>query len=91
MKKHLSTILLVLLMLTGICLILYPSVSDYWNSLHQSRAIENYAADVAKMDTAQHEEMRKAAEDYNRVLAEAGHPLEPDQKKKNSFMKACWM
>lgn len=72
MKKHLSTILLVLLMLTGICLMLYPSVSDYWNSLHQSRAIENYAADVAKMDTAQHEEMRKAAEDYNRVLAEQG-------------------
>lgn len=72
MKKHLSTILLVLLMLTGICLMLYPSASDYWNSLHQSRAIAGYVEDVAELDTAQHEEMWKAAENYNEALAEQG-------------------
>lgn len=72
MKKHLSTILLVLLMLTGICLMLYPSASDYWNSLHQSKAIAGYVEDVAELDTAQHEEMWKAAENYNEALAEQG-------------------
>lgn len=72
MKKHLSTILLVLLMLTGICLMLYPSASDYWNSLHQSRAIAGYMEDVAELDTAQHEKMWKAAENYNEALAEQG-------------------
>ena len=35
MKKHLSTILLILVFLTGLSLLLYPTVSDYWNSLHQ--------------------------------------------------------
>ena len=39
LKKNLSTILLVLALIIGLCLLLYPTVSDYWNSLHQSRAI----------------------------------------------------
>ena len=39
MKKRLSTILLILIFLIGLSLLLYPTVSDYWNSLHQSRAI----------------------------------------------------
>lgn len=37
MKKHLSTILLVAVFLLGMCILLYPTVSDYWNSLHQTR------------------------------------------------------
>ena len=39
MKKHLSTIILILVFLVGLSLLLYPTVSDYWNSFHQSRAI----------------------------------------------------
>ena len=51
---------------------LYPSVSDYWNSLHQSRAIATYVKDVGELDETQYEEMWRAAEDYNRSLAETG-------------------
>ena len=32
MKKHLSTIALILVLLAGVSLLLYPTVSDYWNS-----------------------------------------------------------
>ena len=39
MRKHLSTIVLVFLLLIGLSLLLYPTVSDYWNSFHQTRAI----------------------------------------------------
>ena len=46
MKKNRSNIFLVLLLLIGLSLILYPSVSDYWNCFHQSRAIANYAVDL---------------------------------------------
>ncbi len=38
MKKHLSTIVLAAVFLAGVCQLLYPTVSDYWNSLHQTRA-----------------------------------------------------
>ena len=47
MKRNLSTILLILVFFTGLSLLLYPSVSDYWNSLHQSRAIATYAEAAA--------------------------------------------
>ena len=45
-----ATIILALIFLAGLCLILYPAVSDYWNTLHQSRAIADYAKKVAQMD-----------------------------------------
>lgn len=32
MKKHLSTIALILVLLAGVSLLLYPTVSDYWNA-----------------------------------------------------------
>lgn len=42
MKKHLSTLLLAAVFLLGVCIMLYPTASDYWNSLHQTRAIGAY-------------------------------------------------
>ena len=53
MKKHLSTVIFILIFLTGLSLLLYPSVSDYYNSLHQSRAIAAYSADVAGLNDEQ--------------------------------------
>lgn len=68
MKKHLSTILLLLVFLTGLSLLLYPTVSDYWNSLHQSRAITEYAENVAKLDNSLYEQLWNDAQEYNRTL-----------------------
>ena len=44
MKNHLSTILLVLILIIGLSLLLYPTFSDWWNDLHQTKAIANYEA-----------------------------------------------
>ena len=65
-----TTAFLVLLLLAGVSLLLYPSLSDYWNSMHQTRAIASYAETVSQLDTAQYDEMWKVAQDYNRSLAE---------------------
>ena len=70
MKKRISTILLILAFLAGVSLLLYPSVSDYWNSLHASRAVANYAQEVQNMDRTQYDEMWQAAVDYNASLRE---------------------
>lgn len=69
MKKHLPTIALVLVFLTGLGLLLYPSVSDYWNSLHQSRAIASYVEATVSMDNSAYEEAREQAVAYNEKLA----------------------
>ena len=70
MKKHLSTILLVLILLVGVAIMLYPTVSDYVNSLHQSGAVATYAQKVENMDSGQYEEILKAARQYNAELAQ---------------------
>ena len=72
MKK---TILLVFILLIGLSLLLYPSVSDYWNSFHQSRAIATYAGEVAALDDDDYDELWAAAEAYNQRLARRGNPL----------------
>lgn len=71
MKKKTSnfiTVLLVLILLVGLSLLLYPSVSDYWNSFHQSKAITEYAERVANLDEDQYAEIWDAAADYNASL-----------------------
>ena len=72
MKKKSSnfiTAFLVLILLVGLSLLLYPSVSDYWNSLHQSRAIATYAEEVANLDTDKYAELWNAASEFNASIA----------------------
>ena len=67
-KGSFSTIILILVFLAGLSLLLYPTVSDYWNSLHQSRAIAEYAENVAELDDDRYEQLWADAEAYNRTL-----------------------
>lgn len=60
-----STILLVLIMLAGLGVFLYPSVSDWWNSMHATQAIAGYVDAVADMSKEEKAEMMKAAKRYN--------------------------
>lgn len=68
MKKHLSTILLFLIFLIGLSLLLYPTFADWWNSLHQSRAIASYSEAVADIDDDRYKQIWDAAWEYNQSL-----------------------
>ena len=57
-----------LIFLVGLSMLLYPSVSDDWNSLHQSRAITEYAEQVANLDDDRYDELWQEAQDYNKTL-----------------------
>lgn len=67
-KGRISTIILILVFFVGLSLLLYPTVSDYWNSLHQSKAIANYADQVAELDDAVYEQLWADAKTYNQAL-----------------------
>jgi len=67
-----SSRILLLMMVIGIALLIYPSLSDYWNSFHQSRAIRTYAERVARVDSGEYEKMIRDARRYNLVLAANG-------------------
>lgn len=71
-KEQKVNIILCLVILVGIGLISYPSVSDWWNSFHQTRAVASYAAAVSQMKTEDYDRLFAEADDYNRKLAGTG-------------------
>lgn len=89
LKKHMVEIILCLILLAGLCLILYPSISDWWNSFHQSRAIASYVEDVENTSEEERQECLEAAHAYNRMLSQAGNSFilsEEEERKYRSLL-----
>ena len=85
MRKHLSTIVLLFILLIGLSLLLYPTVSDYWNSFHQTKAITTYAENVAALDNASYDAIWDAARQYNRNLCSRGNSFLLSQVQKAEY------
>ena len=68
MKQRIMNLILILILVAGLSLLLYPTVSNWWNSMHQSRAIASYSEAVADIDPAIYEGQRSAAQAYNATI-----------------------
>lgn len=78
MKKKrnvISTAILVVLLLVGLSVMLYPTVSDWWNSRVQTRAIATYNQSVEQMDTGDKERLLMEAHSYNATLSHLTAPF----------------
>ena len=75
-RVSLSTIIAVIILLTGLSVLLYPTVSDYWNSRHQTMAVAKYDETVASMSSEDYEALFAEAEQYNQNLAALPLPFE---------------
>ena len=85
MRKKKSTIVLLLVLLTGLSLLLYPTVSDYWNSFHQTRAIASYIDAVAQLDDESYEQYLEDAREYNQRLLESRNPFLPTEEETEEY------
>ena len=74
-KINSSTIILLTAFLIGLGIVLYPSVSDYINARHQTRAIAGYREAVEDLTEEDYARLRQEADDFNRELEEAGSIL----------------
>lgn len=72
MKKHLITIAIMLMVLIGLSLLLYPTVSDYLNHLGQTRVLDLFREELAQLSEADYTEFLEAAHAYNRKLLSKG-------------------
>ena len=84
-KGNFLNILLVLVFFVGLSLLLYPSVSDYWNSFHQTRAIATYAENVAKLDNNQYDQLWEEARAYNEALCFRSNPYYLSEEQKAQY------
>lgn len=73
-KDNFLTNELVFILIIGLSLLLYPTVSDYWNSFHQSEAVAGYVQKVQDMGQQKKDDMLAAAKSYNQTLAKGVMP-----------------
>ena len=71
-NKNLSTILIGGAFVVGLGLLLYPSITDYWNSFHQTRAIMSYSEAVSNMSREDFDKEISKALNYNAEVAKNG-------------------
>ena len=69
-KGKLSTIFLTLAAALGLSLMLYPSLSDWWNSKVQSGVVATYQEELENLDEDDYAELWKSAKLYNQSLVE---------------------
>ncbi|SKA69801.1 sortase A [Eubacterium uniforme] len=84
-KDRLITGFLVLLIILGLGIFLYPKISDYWNTMVQMRAINTYQEKVSKLEDSEIESLLKQAREYNEKLYGLENPLRNYEKIKNYY------
>lgn len=75
MRSRFSSIILVIMFIIGLCLVLYPSIADYWNHRVQSRAIVDYEAALKNMSKEDYSAYFAAADEYNARLRAIKFPF----------------
>lgn len=84
-NNRITAILLVAVLLAGLSLLLYPLVSNYWNSIHQSQAIAAYMDDVSELDDSTYDTLWEEAQSYNASLLEDENRFFPDEEEQQQY------
>ena len=79
--------IIMVVMLVGIGLLLYPSVANYWNQFHQTRAIMAYNDTVSSLSTEDYEKILNDAKEYNKKLGETGIVWKMSKAQKAEYEK----
>lgn len=75
MKRDKIGLGFVLMLFVGVCVLLYPSVSQYWNSKTQTNAVSDYRDVLESLEKEDYTDFFERAETYNRDLAALKSPL----------------
>ena len=74
MKKNNKTIIMILFFFVGLLVLLYPSISDFYNQKRQSKVIVDYESLLEKYSTNDYTKLFEEADNYNKELASYKHP-----------------
>lgn len=85
MKKKNTTVLFILIFIFGLSLLLYPSLSNYWNSMHSTKAIGSYAEEVATLDEDRYQHLWEDARTYNDELRTRANQYVLDEEQNERY------
>ena len=75
MKKNLTTVLLTLMLLSGVGLLLYPTLAHTYNMIYATHAIDAYENALTELTPEDYDSYFQAADDYNARLRQLPSPL----------------
>lgn len=67
-----SDVLLSFMFVVGLSLLLYPTVSNYWNSFRQTKAVASYEQEVANLKADEYQKIWDDAVQFNQKLVAKG-------------------
>lgn len=80
-KTNITNLILVIMLVAGIFLLVYPTFADWWNSFHATRAIATYTEQIENMNTEEFDRMREEAAVYNeKLLHESNRYIQSDEE-----------
>ncbi|MGI6211120.1 MAG: class C sortase [Anaerovoracaceae bacterium] len=85
LSKNLTIVIIVIALILGIGLMLYPTVSNYINSIRQARAIVAYNDQLNGLTKEQCQQILSRAKAYNKRLAKTGFNWEMSKSQKKDY------
>ena len=68
MKKRLNDLLIIVLFVSGLGFLLYPTISNIYNNINQSKVIADYVKKTSNMNTEEYNNFFEEAKEYNEML-----------------------
>ncbi len=75
MKRDKTGVILVLMLFVGVCVLLYPALSQYWNTKTQTRAVESYQQMLTSVESQDYSVYFDQADRYNEALYKLNVPF----------------
>lgn len=69
-KGKTMSVILVIILIAGLCIFLYPTVGNLLNRMTSGAQITEYKSSVSEMDTTELDEKLEAARAYNKILSD---------------------
>ncbi len=73
--------------MVGLGLLAYPTVADWWNDMHQSRAIASYVEQVSDLSKEENEKLWKEAVAYNTALVDKENRYKPTEEEAEEYRR----
>ena len=87
LKDNLITGIAVLMLLTGMGMLIYPTAADWWNTVHQTQIIGDYDQAVVALDPYEHDQIFLDAARFNAQLAQYDHHLLLSDEERAAYYK----
>ena len=87
-RSKIGTVLLIVVFLIGLCLLAYPKVSNYWNSLHSTKEVKQYVEQIESLDDEEYSAILKRADEYNLALSDRENSFKLSDSQKQEYWES---